>query len=113
MSLYIDIILEQNKIVEHIHNTLTVPCEKSQMGSFASSLMKNIVARTTQSKFLLERICCIAFRSASSTCCLRKSIAINYNSAWNNYSPANNQLCNHVPDSLQFFECHHIFSYYS
>ena len=29
-SFYIDIILEQNKIVEHIHNTFTVPCEKSK-----------------------------------------------------------------------------------
>ena len=75
-SFYIDIILEQNKIVEHIHNTFTVPCEKSKMVSFASSIMKNIVAPAAQSRFPVKLICCIAFGSASSACCLLKSIAI-------------------------------------
>ena len=49
-SFYIDIILEQNKIVEYAvaksyndtGNTSTVLCEKSKMVSFTSSLMKNI-----------------------------------------------------------------------
>ena len=44
-SFYIDIILKQNKIVKHavpksygdIHNTLTVPCEKSKIVFFTSS----------------------------------------------------------------------------
>ena len=36
-------ILEQNKIAEYIHNTLSVPCKKSKMVSFASSIIKNIV----------------------------------------------------------------------
>ena len=29
--------------MEHIHNALTVFCEKSKMVSFASSIMKNII----------------------------------------------------------------------
>ena len=44
--------LKQNKIVEHavttsyddIHNTCTVPCEKSETVSFASLKIKNIAA---------------------------------------------------------------------
>ena len=44
-----DIILKQDKIVEHavaksyenIHNTLAGPCEKSKIVSFASSILKN------------------------------------------------------------------------
>ena len=51
------------------YNTLTVPCEKFEMVSFASSIIKNIVVLQLQ-------ICCIAFGSASSACCLFKSIAI-------------------------------------
>ena len=54
-----NIILEQNKIVEHIHNIFTVPCKKYKMVSFDSSIMKNIVVLT-----------------ASSVCCLLKSIAM-------------------------------------
>ena len=65
-SFYTDIILEQNKIVEHICNTLTVSCEKSKTVSFASSIMKNIVAPAARSRFLVTLICCIAFGSASS-----------------------------------------------
>ena len=41
-SIYIDIMLEQNKIAEHIHNTFTVPCKKSKLVSLISSIMKNI-----------------------------------------------------------------------
>ena len=62
--------------MEHIHNTLTVPCEKSKMVSFASLIMKNIVAPAAQSRFPVKLICCIAFGSASSGSCLVKSIAI-------------------------------------
>ena len=71
-----DIILEQNKIVEHIHNTFTVPCEKYKMVSFASSIMKSIVAPAAWSRFPLTFICCIAFGSTSSACCLFKVIII-------------------------------------
>ena len=50
-TFYTDIILKQNKIVEHavaksydnIHNTLTVPCEKSKIVSLASSVMKALI----------------------------------------------------------------------
>ena len=38
--------------------------------------MKNIVAPAGQSRFTLKLICCFAFGSASSACCLLKSIAI-------------------------------------
>ena len=83
-SFYIDIILEQNKIVEQavaksyddIHNTFTVPCEKSKMVSFASSIMKQIVAPSSRYRFPVKLICYIAFGSASAACCSIKSIAI-------------------------------------
>ena len=64
------------KIVEHIQNTSTAPCEKSKAVSFVSSIMKNIVAPSAQSRFLVKLICCIAFGSTSSACCLLKSIYI-------------------------------------
>ena len=62
--IYIDIILEENKIMEDIHNTLTVPCEKSRMVSFASSIMKNIVAPVAGSRFPVKLFFCIAFVSS-------------------------------------------------
>ena len=68
--------LKQNKIVEHIHNTFTVPCEKSKMVPFASLIMKNIVAFPSRSRFAVKMICCIDFESAWSAYCLIKSIAI-------------------------------------
>ena len=40
---YIDIILEQNKIMKKNYNTLTVLYEKSKMVSFASSIMKKMI----------------------------------------------------------------------
>ena len=35
-----------------------------------------------------------------------------YNSFWNNYSLANKQLCNHLPDQFQVFECYYMFLNY-
>ena len=61
--------------MEHNHNIITVPCEKSKMVSITSSIMKNIVL-PAQSKFPVKLICCIAFGSISSACCLLKSITI-------------------------------------
>ena len=76
-SFYIDIILEQNKIVEHIHNNnYTVFCGKSKMVSFASSIMKIIVGTSARSRFLVKLLCYIAFGSASSACCLLNPTAI-------------------------------------
>ena len=62
--------------MEHIHNTFTVPCEKSKMVSFTSSIMKNIFVFLSQFRFAVKLICCIAFGSASSACCALKSIAM-------------------------------------
>ena len=67
--------IEQNKNVEHIHNTFTILCEKSKTVYFASSVMKNIVAPSARSRFPVKLICCIAFGSASSYCYLLKSSA--------------------------------------
>ena len=75
-SFYIDVILEQNKILEHIYNTLTVPCEKSKVVSLAHSIMKNIAPPAAGSRFPVKLISCIAFGSSSSACCVLKSIAI-------------------------------------
>ena len=62
--------------MEYIHNTLTVPCKKSSMVSFASLIMKNIVAPSAWCRFLVKLICSITFGSASSAGCLLKSIGI-------------------------------------
>ena len=71
------------------HNTLTLPFRKSKTVSFASSIIKNIVALF--SRFPVKLICCIAFRSASNFCCLLKSIELAYNVLWNkDYNTSNN-----------------------
>ena len=53
-----------------------VPCNKSEMVPFASSVMKNVLL--SSSRFPVKLICCITSGSASSFCCLLKSIAINF-----------------------------------
>ena len=62
--------------MEPINNTFTVPCEKLEMFFFAYSMMGNIVVFPSFSRFTVKLICCIAFESESSSCCLLKSIAI-------------------------------------
>ena len=52
------------------------PCEKPEIVSFASSIMKNFVALSALSRFSVKLLCCIAFGSASVAYCLLKSIAI-------------------------------------
>ena len=64
------------KLFDNIDNTVTVPYEKSKMVYFASSVMKNTVVSPARSRFHVKLICCVAFRSASSACCLLKSIAV-------------------------------------
>ena len=53
-----------------------VPFEKPEIVSFASSIMKNVVAPSALSSFSVKLLCCIAFGSASFAYCLLKSIAI-------------------------------------
>ena len=67
--------IEQNKSVEHIHNTFTILCEKSKTVYFTSSVMENIVEPSARSRLPVKLICCIAFGSASSYCCSLKSSA--------------------------------------
>ena len=57
-------------------NTFTVPFEKSKMVSFASSIMKNIVALSSRSRFPVKLICFLALGSASNAYCLLNSAAI-------------------------------------
>ena len=64
--------------MEHIYNTLTVLYEKFKMVWFAFLMMKNFAVPAAWSRFPVKLIYCIAFRSASSVCCLLKSIAIFY-----------------------------------
>ena len=59
--------------MEHIHNTLTVPCGKSRMISYSSSIMKTIIA--CNSRFPVKSTYYFAFGPASNACCLLKSIA--------------------------------------
>ena len=42
--------------MEHIHNTPTVPCEKSKMVYFVSSMTKNIVAFPARPKVPVKSI---------------------------------------------------------
>ena len=85
--LYVDIISEQNKIVEHavanlyedIHNTFIVSSKKSKTVSFASLIIKYIAICPSLFRFAVKLICCIAPGTASSACCLLKSIASSYN----------------------------------
>ena len=54
-----------------------VPSEKSNLISLASSIMKNVVsAFPSQARFPVKLFFCIPFGSASSACCLLKSVAI-------------------------------------
>ena len=62
--------------MEHIYNTLTVPCEKPKTVSFGYSIMKNIVVFLTHARFPVKLICSIVFGSESSVCCLLTSFAI-------------------------------------
>ena len=71
--------MEHAKAKSHddMHNTSTVPCEKSKIVFFDSSIMKSIaVCPARSSRFAVKLICCIAFASASSACYLLESIAI-------------------------------------
>ena len=47
-----------------------IPFEKSKTVSLASPIMKNICVFPFRFRFPVKLICCIAFGSASSFCCL-------------------------------------------
>ena len=64
------------KFIKQIYSTFPIPCAKSKIVSLTSSIMKEIVAFLTHSRFPVKLICCITFGSALSTCHLLKSIAI-------------------------------------
>ena len=72
------------KLRDDIYDALTVPCVKSKtvffvfvFFCFAFSIMKNTVAPSARFIIPGKLICCIAFASALSACCLLKSIAFN------------------------------------
>ena len=52
-----------------IYNTLTVFGEKSNIFSFASSILKNIAVSAARSRFLVKLIYWIALGSRSGACC--------------------------------------------
>ena len=72
--------LKQNKVAEPIHHTSTVPCKTSEIVCLPSSIMKNInvlsFTFSTQFRIPVKLNCYIPSESASSSCCLVKSIAI-------------------------------------
>ena len=49
---------------------LTVSCKKYKLVSLTSSIMKKIFVFPGRSSFSLKLICCIAFKTSSSTCFL-------------------------------------------
>ena len=73
MSRFIILKQKRKKQKQKKWNAFTVPCEKSKAVSLAYSIMKKIV--DCFSRFPVKLICCIAFGSGSSACCLLKSIA--------------------------------------
>ena len=68
--------------MKHIYNTFTIPCEKSKMVPFASTIIKNIIVLSfifsPQFRFSVKLICCIAFGSVWSASGLLESNAIIY-----------------------------------
>ena len=62
--------------MEHIQNTLTVPCEKSKTVPLDSSKTKYIAVCPAQSRFAIKLMWCIALGSALRACCLFKSSAM-------------------------------------
>ena len=56
-----DILAMRAKSYNDIHNIFTVPCKKSEMSFFASSVMKNVVGTPARSRFQVKLICFIAF----------------------------------------------------
>ena len=55
-SFYIDIILNQIKLLDNISKTFTFPCEKSKLVSSASSRIKNVAVFPARSKFPVKSI---------------------------------------------------------
>ena len=68
--------------MEQIQSTFTVPCEKSNMASFASPVMKNIIVLlfkfSPRFRFPVKLICFIGFQSASRACWLLKSTCYHF-----------------------------------
>ena len=61
------------KTYKDIHHALLVPCENCYF--FDSLVIKNIVVPSSSwFRFPAKLLYCVAFGSASSTCCLLKSI---------------------------------------
>ena len=56
--------------------TFTVPCKKSKIVSFVSSIMRNFVVFPALYKFAVKLICWIVLGSAPYATCLLKFIAI-------------------------------------
>ena len=92
----------------YIYITLTfslVPCEKSEIVSFASSVMKKIIVFLTRSRLSLKKlIWCIVFGSESSALFLIESIVIILNFFFNKDNLANNHLWHHLLGQLRSFQ---------
>ena len=84
-SLYITIVLKQKKFIA----LLLFRVKSLKIVSIASSVMKNIVVLSFQSRFSLKLICCIGFGSTSRACCLFRYIATSYYNFWNKYNLVN------------------------
>ena len=67
--------------------------------------MKRFVvsAFSCRSRFQVKLICCIFWGQYKVLVVYLNLLLWPCNSLWNNYSPANNHLCNHLLDLLQFF----------
>ena len=59
------------------YDTLTVPFKETRIISIASSIVKEILAPSSLSRFPVKLICSIDFGGASNFCYLLKSTAIN------------------------------------
>ena len=105
-SLYTDIILKQNKFT-----TLSQFLVKSN-SFFCFFNNKNIAAHSARSRFPIKLIFCVASDQQKAFVVYLNLLQLAYNFIWNRDNLANNQLCNHFLDQLQFFECYHMLLYH-
>ena len=72
-------------------NTPTVPCEKSKMVSFASSIMKNTVMFPAPSEFLVKLICCMLLDQHQALLVYLNILLSTCNVLWNKDNVVDNQ----------------------
>ena len=103
-SFYIYIISKQNKFT--ILSQFPV---KNPIVSISSLIMKNIVLFSVWPRSPVKLFCCVALGSALVFVIYLNLWQSTYYFIWSKDSIEERQLCNHLLELSQFFECYHIF----